>query len=91
MWTGSGHCPAGECSTKDINDPICGKIIQNFPEEVGMSTASTPVAEYLFQIQDQKETKPIPEKQAIQFHHNVQSCYSLAPRHAERSRLLLPS
>ena len=42
--------------------------MESFPEEIGLSTATTPAAGHLFQIRDKKEAKPLPEEQAIQFH-----------------------
>ena len=52
------------------------KIIENFLEVIGLSTAATPAAtsaaDHLFQIQDLKEAKLLPEEQAIQFHHTVE-------------------
>ena len=47
------------------------KIIQSFPEDIGLSTAATPAADNLFQIRNEKEAKLLPEEQAIQFHPTV--------------------
>ena len=46
-------------------------IIKNISEDIGLSTAATSAADHLFQIQDSKETKLLPELQTIQFHHTV--------------------
>ena len=37
-----------------------GKIIDDFPEEIGTATAATPAADHLFQIRDEKEAKALP-------------------------------
>ena len=51
--------------------PYVKESIKNYPEEVRVLTAATPAAEHLFQVRNQQEAKSLPEKQAIQFHHNV--------------------
>ena len=38
------------------------KIIENFPEDNGLSTAATPATDHLFQIQDSKEAKLLEEE-----------------------------
>ena len=55
----------------DLMVPYFEEIINNFPEEVGTSTALTPAGEHLFQTRDAKDAKLIAKDQAIQFHHNV--------------------
>ena len=55
----------------DIDFKAVEEIINNFPEELVMSTASIPAAEHLFQVHDQNKAKQLPEEQAIIFHHNV--------------------
>ena len=47
------------------------KIIENFSEDIGLSTAAKPAVDHLFQVQDEKEAKLLLEVQAIQFHHTV--------------------
>ena len=47
------------------------KIIKSFPEEVEISTAITPAAEYMFETREKSDAKFITEEQVIQFHHNV--------------------
>ena len=51
--------------------PYVEKIIDNFPEPLGKSIATTPAGDHLFQTRGLKEAKQISEDQAIQFHHNA--------------------
>ena len=41
--------------------PYIEEIIENFPKEVGTSTAATPAAQDLFQIREKKDANPVPE------------------------------
>jgi hypothetical protein len=43
-------------------------IIDNFPEEI-VGTKTTPVADHLFKIRDKSLASPLPEEQAMVFHH----------------------
>ena len=45
-------------------------IIKNIPEEI-MGNVTTPTAEHLFEVQEEKSYATLPEQQAIYFHHNV--------------------
>ena len=47
------------------------KIMKSFPEEIGNQMASTPVADYLFDVRDEKEAKKLPREQSVQLHHVV--------------------
>ena len=51
--------------------PYLKKILDGFPEEIA-TTALTPATENLFKVQDGKYGRPLPEKQAAQFHHAVE-------------------
>ena len=51
--------------------PYVEEIISNFPDSLGMLTATTPAGDHLFQTRNLKAAKLISEDQAIQFHHNV--------------------
>ena len=51
--------------------PYVQEIIKSFPEEIGSLYASTPAADHLFQVREEKYAKLVPEKQAVQFHHTV--------------------
>ncbi len=43
-------------------------IIANFPEEI-IATRTSPAANYLFTVLSETEAKPLPEEQAMAFHH----------------------
>ena len=45
--------------------PYAEEIIRNFPEEVVISTATTPATEHLFWVRNQQEVKHLPKEQAI--------------------------
>ena len=47
------------------------EIIMSFPQEIGSSYASTPAAEHLFQVREEKDAKLIPKEQAVPFQHTV--------------------
>ena len=38
---------------------------------MGNQTASTPAADYLFEVRDKKEAKKLPEEKSVQFHYVV--------------------
>ena len=46
------------------------KIIDEFPKVIDQ-TASTPAADYLFQIRDDTEASKLNEGRAIHFHHSI--------------------
>ena len=45
-------------------------IIGEFPEEI-KRTRATPAADYLFTVRDESDARPLPEEQAVYFHHAV--------------------
>ncbi len=45
-------------------------IIAEFPEVI-QGKAAMPAVDHLFQIRDEKEVQPLPEEQALAFHHTV--------------------
>ena len=55
------------------------QIINDFPEAI-TSTSSSPAADHLFDVQDDREAKLIPEEQAQQFHHSVTQLLFLCMR-----------
>ena len=55
------------------------KVIDNFLEVI-RSTAVTPASEHLFQVQDKKDSKLLPEEQAQHFHHTVAQLLLLCMR-----------
>ena len=55
------------------------KVIDNFPEII-RSTAVTPASEHLFQMQDEKDRKLLPEEQAKHFHHTFAQLLFLCMR-----------
>ena len=46
------------------------QILDEFPEEIKRTRATT-AADYLFTIRDESESRPLPEEQAVSFHHAV--------------------
>ena len=57
--------------------------------EVIRSTAATPTSEHLFQVQDEKDRKFLPEEQAQNFHHNVAQILFLCMRARPYIQLLV--
>ena len=55
------------------------KVIDNFPEVI-RNTATTPMSEHLFQVQDDKDRKLLPEEQAQHFHHTAAQLLFLCMR-----------
>jgi hypothetical protein len=53
------------------------QILDKFPEEI-KRTRATPAADYLFTIRDKSESRPLPEEQAVSFHHAVAQLNYLA-------------
>ena len=45
-------------------------IITNFPEEI-MTTKMSPATDHLFKVCDRSEAKPLPDEQAMVFHHTT--------------------
>ncbi len=52
-------------------------IIDEFPEDI-KRTQATPAADYLFTVRDESEARPLPEEQAVYFHHAVAQLNYLA-------------
>ena len=52
-------------------------IIDEFPEEI-KKTRATPAADYLFTVRGESEARPLPEEQAVYFHHAVAQLNYLA-------------
>jgi hypothetical protein len=52
-------------------------IVTHFPEEITMLKTS-PAADHLFEVWEESEAKPLPEEQAMAFHHTTHNCYSSA-------------
>ena len=50
--------------------PNIKNILEDIWEEI-TGTGATPSADHLFDIRNAKESKKLPEEQAITFHHNV--------------------
>jgi hypothetical protein len=54
-------------------------IIAVFPEVI-RGKAAMPATDHLFQIRDEKEARPLPEEQALAFHHTVAQLLFIATR-----------
>jgi hypothetical protein len=54
-------------------------ILTDFPEEI-RGTKTTPAADHLFQVRDEREARILPEEQATAFHHAVAQLPFLSAR-----------
>ncbi len=54
-------------------------INANFPEEITALKTSL-VADYLFKVREESEAKPLPEEQAMVFHHTIVRLLFLSTR-----------
>jgi hypothetical protein len=54
-------------------------IIANFPEEI-VATPTSPAANHLFMVWSESEAKPLPEEQAMAFHHATMQILFLSAR-----------
>ena len=59
--------------------PYMEKILNEFPEELGKSTA-TPAGDHLFQVQEDSKAKKLPEEQENIFHHTLVQLLFLTTR-----------
>ncbi len=57
-------------------------IVANFPDEITMVKTSL-AADHLFKVQEESEAKPLPEVQAMAFHHTTVQMLFLST-HARR-------
>jgi hypothetical protein len=58
-------------------------IIANFPEEI-LTTKTSPIADHLFEVSDMSEAKPLPEEQAMAFHHTTVQLLFLSAKEARQ-------
>jgi hypothetical protein len=50
--------------------PYVSRTSNDFPEMI-MGVSSTPATDHLLKIRDLKDAKPLPESQAVAFHHTT--------------------
>jgi len=59
--------------------PYLNDLLREFPEKLGAPQAS-PAADHLFCIRDEEEAQPLPEEQAVAFHHTTAQLLFLSLR-----------